>query len=171
MIKGRHISHVAVQQAAGLPGRAHMNTNMKGITMTKENAAADFNAGADAIKAGFDKAIAGYDNVVAYSKDTAEALIKSATVAGKGAETLNSEIYAYAKQSLDDSLAAGKAFLAAKSVHEAIEVQTGFAKSAFENYVAELTKFNKLFTATAKDSFAPLEGRAQAWVELVQTSA
>jgi phasin family protein len=157
-----------------------MNIDMKGMNMTKENTAADFNtnaaeinfnAGADAIKAGFDKAVAGYDDVVSYSKDTAEALIKSATVAGKGAETLNNEIYAYAKQSLDDSLAAGKAVLAAKSVHEAIEIQTGFAKTAFENYVAELTKFSKLFTATTKDSFAPLEGRAQAWVDLVQTRA
>lgn len=156
-----------------------MNANMKGNTMTKANTAADFdtaaaetnfNAGANAIKAGFDKAVAGYDNVVSYNKDTAEALLKSATVAGKGAETLNNEIYAYTKQSLEDSLAAGRALLSAKSVHEAIEVQTGFAKSAFENYVAELTKVNKLVTAAAKDSFAPLEGRAQAWVDLVQGS-
>lgn len=138
----------------------------------KEFATAEvnFNAGADALKAGFDKAVAGYDNVVGYSKDTAEALIKSATIAGKGAETLHNEIYAYTKQSMESSIAAGKAILGAKSVHEAIEVQTDFAKSAFENYVAELTKFNQLFTATAKDSFAPLQGRAQAWVDVVQTS-
>ena len=100
-----------------------------------------------------------------------EALIKSATVASKGAETLHGEIYAYAKQSMDESIAAGKAILGAKSVHEAIEVQTGFAKSAFENYVAELTKFNQLFTAAAKDSLAPLQSRAQAWVDVVQTNA
>src|SRR5579872_3173430 len=131
----------------------------------------NFNAGADALKAGFDKAIAGYDSVVGYGKDTAEALIKSATVAGKGAETLHNEIYAYTKQSMEESIAAGKAILGAKSVHEAIEVQTGFAKTAFENYVAELTKFNQLFAATAKDSFAPLQGRAQAWVAAVQTNA
>ncbi len=118
----------------------------------------NFNAGADALKAGFDKAIVGYDNVVGYGKDTAEALIKSATIAGKGAETLHNEIYAYTKLSMENSIAAGKAILGAKSVHEAIEVQTGFAKSAFENYVAELTKFNQLFTATAKDSFAPFAG-------------
>lgn len=156
-----------------------MNANMKGITMTKANTATDFdnataetnfNAGADAIKAGFDKAVAGYDNVVSYNKDTAEALLKSATLAGKGAESLNNEIYSYAKQSLEESLAAGRALLSAKSVHEAIEVQTGFAKTAFENYVTELTKVNKLITATAKDTFAPLEGRAQAWVHLVQTA-
>jgi phasin family protein len=131
----------------------------------------NFNAGADAIKAGFDKAIAGYDSVVGYSKDNAEALIKSATLAGKGAETLHNEIYAYTKQSMEESIAAGKAILGAKSVHEAIEVQTGFAKTAFEAYVAELTKFNQLFTATAKDSFAPLQNRAQAWAEVVQANA
>jgi phasin family protein len=147
--------------------------------MTKAKTAAEkdfataeinFNAGADALKAGFDKAIASYDSVVGYGKDTAEALIKSATVAGKGAETLHNEIYAYTKQSMEESIAAGKAILGAKSVHEAIELQTGFAKTAFENYVAELTKFNQLFTATAKDSFAPLQGRAQAWVATVQTN-
>jgi len=147
--------------------------------MTKAQTAAEngfttaeinFNTGADAIKAGFDKAIAGYDSVVGYSKDNAEALIKSATVAGKGAETLHNEIYSYAKQSMEESIAAGKAILGAKSVHEAIEVQTGFAKTAFEAYVAELTKFNQLFTATAKDSFAPLQNRAQAWAEVVQAN-
>src|ERR1700744_6774128 len=148
--------------------------------MTKAKTAAEkdfataeinFNAGADALKAGFDKAIAGYDSVVGYNKDTAEAVIKSATVAGKGAETLHNEIYAYAKQSMENSIAAGKAILGSKSVHAAMEVQTNFAKSAFENYVAELTKFNQLFSATAKDSFAPLQGRAQAWVDVVQTNA
>ena len=139
----------------------------------KEFATAEinFNAGADAVKAGFDKVIAGYDTAVGYSKDTAEALIKSATIAGKGAETLHNEIYAYTKTSMENSIAAGKAILGAKSVHEAIEAQTDYAKSAFENYVAELSRFNQLFTATAKDSFAPLQGRAQAWVEAVQTSA
>jgi len=147
--------------------------------MTKAKTAAEnefataeinFNAGADALKAGFDRAVASYDNIVGYNKDTAEALIKSATVAGKAAETLHNEIYSYAKQSLEESIAAGKALLGAKSVHEAIELQTGFAKSAFENYVAELSRFNQLVTGTAKDSFAPLQGRAQAWVNEVQAN-
>ncbi len=71
---------------------------------------------------------------------------------------------------MEHSIAAGKAILGAKSVHEAIEAQTDFAKSAFENYVAELSKFNQLVTAAAKESFAPLQGRAQAWAEAVQTN-
>ena len=127
-----------------------------------------FENGAEALKAGFEKAVKSYDTVLGYGKDTAEAYMKSATVAGKGIETINSEIYSYSKESIEESIAASKAMLGSKSVHEAFELQTDFAKSAFEAYVGELTKFGELVTATTKDTFAPLQGRVQAWVEVVQ---
>ena len=79
-----------------------------------------------------------------------------ATVAGKGVETLNSEIYAYSKQSLEDSITATKAVMGSKSLHEAFEYQSDYAKSAFESYIGELTKFGELFAATSKESFASL---------------
>ena len=60
--------------------------------------------------------------------------------------------------------------MGAKSVHEAFEFQTDFAKSAFETYVGELSKFGELVSATTKDTFAPLQGRMQAWLEVVQTT-
>jgi phasin family protein len=126
--------------------------------------------GAEAIKAGFDKAIKNYDLVLGYGKDTAEAVMKSATAAGKGVETLTNEAYAYSRQSLEDSITATKAVMSSKSLHEAFEYQSDYAKSAFESYVGELTRFGELFTATAKDSFAPLQGRVEAWLDVVQTS-
>ena len=126
--------------------------------------------GAEAFKAGFDKAIKNYDVVLGYGKDTAEAVMKSATVAGKGVETLNTELYAYSKQSLEDSITATKAIMGSKSLHEAFEYQSDFAKSAFESYIGEMTKFGELFTATTKDSFAPLQGRVEAWLDVVQTT-
>jgi phasin family protein len=147
--------------------------------MTKAKTAADkaaatadfaFANGAEALKAGFDKAAKNYDAVLGYGKDTAEAVIKSATVAGKGVETISSEAYAYSKQSLEDSITATKAVMSSKSLHEAFEYQSDYAKSAFESYVGELTKFGELFTATAKDSFAPLQGRVEAWLDVVQTT-
>ena len=126
--------------------------------------------GAEAVKNGFEKAVKNYDQFLGYGKETAEAVAKSATVAGKGVETLNNEIYAYSKQSIEDTIAASKAIMGAKSVHEAFEFQTDFAKSAFETYVGELSKFGELMTATTKDTFAPLQGRVQAWLEVVQTT-
>ncbi len=126
--------------------------------------------GAEALKTGFEKAVKSYDHLLGYGKDTVEAYAKAANVAGKGAETIHNEIYSYSKQSIEDSIAAAKALMGTKSIHEAFELQTDFAKTAFESYVEELTKFNDLVTATAKDSFAPVQGRYQAWVEAVSSA-
>ncbi len=126
--------------------------------------------GAAALKTGLEKALKGYDAVLGYSKDSAEAAMKSATVAGKGLESINNEIYSYSKQSIEDSVAATKAVMGSKSVHEAFEFQTDFAKSAFEAYVAEMSKISELATSVTKDTFAPFKGRVQAWLDVVQTA-
>ena len=138
----------------------------------KTSAAAEttFLNGAEALKAGFEKAAKSYDTVLTYGKDTAEACMKSATVAGKGIESINSELYSYSKDAIEESIAAGKAIMGSKSIQEAFELQTDYAKSAFEAYVGELTKVSELFTATTKSTFAPLQGRVQAWVEVVQSA-
>lgn len=123
--------------------------------------------GAAALKTGLEKALKGYDAFVGYNKDTAEAVMKSATTAGKGIESINSEIYSYSKQSIEDGVAATKAVLGSKSVHEAFEFQTDYAKSAFEAYVAELSKISELATAATKETYAPFKGRVQAWLDTV----
>ena len=126
--------------------------------------------GAETFKAGFEKAVKNYDQFVGFGKDTVEAYAKAANVAGKGVETLHNEIYGYSKQSIEGSIAATKALMGAKSVHEAFELQSDYAKTAFDAYVGEMTKITELFTATAKEAFEPLQGRYQAWVDVVQNS-
>lgn len=126
-------------------------------------------SGASALKSGLEKTLKGYDAFVSYGKDTAEAVTKSAATAGKSIEGINSEIYAYSKQSIEDAVAATKAVLGSKSVHEALEFQTDYAKSAFESYIGELTKISELATAATKDTFAPFQGRMQAWLDTVQS--
>ena len=138
--------------------------------MSDANSSEAIKSGADALKAGFEKAVQNYDAALGFGKENVEAVLKSATVAGKGAETIHNEFYAYSKQSIEDGIAASKAILGSKSVHEAFELQSDFAKAAFESYVGQLTKFGELFTATTKDSFAPIQTRVQAWVDAVQTS-
>ena len=126
--------------------------------------------GAEATKMGFDKAVKGYDQFLGFGKETVEAYAKAANVAAKGAETLHNEIFAWSKQSMEDAIAHTKALTSTKSVHEAFELQSDFAKTQFDAYVAQMTKFGEIFTATAKDSLAPIQGRVQAWVYAVQTA-
>ena len=125
--------------------------------------------GAEALKTGFDKAVKNYDQFLGYGKETVEAYVKSANAAGKGVETLHSEIYAFSKQSIEESLAATKAVLGSKSVHEAFELQTDFAKTAFDAYVGQMTRLGEIFTSTTKETIQPLQSRVQAWVDVVQS--
>ena len=135
-----------------------------------ENTVTAMKSGTEAFKAGFEKAVKNYDQIVGYGKETVGAYVKSANVAGKGAETLHNEFYSYSKQSIEDSIAAAKALLGTKSPNELFELQSDFAKTAFEAYVGEMTKLSEIFVSTAKEAFEPLQGRVQAWVDVVQSS-
>jgi len=140
------------------------------INGATETFGAAFKNGSETLKANFEKAVKNYDQFLGFQKDTVEAYAKAASVAGKGAETLHNEIYAFSKQSIEDTIAHGKAVMAAKSAHEAFELNTGFAKAAFESYVGELTKLGELFVATSKQTYEPIQGRVQAWVDVVQSA-
>lgn len=135
-----------------------------------ENMETAMKNGADALKTGFEKAAKNYDQFLGYGKETIEAYMKAANVAGKGAETLHNEIYAFSKQSIEETVAATKALMATRSVHEAFELQSDYAKTTFDAYVSQMTKLGEIVAATTKDSFAPIQGRVQAWMDVVQNA-
>ena len=47
--------------------------------------------GSEAFRTGFEKAVKGYDEFWGYGRETVEAYVKAANVAGKGVETLQNE--------------------------------------------------------------------------------
>jgi phasin family protein len=53
-------------------------------------------------------------------------------------------------------------------VQDVIELQTAFAKSAFETYLAEVGKMSETVSASVKESVAPLNERVTALVERLQ---
>lgn len=140
----------------------------KTTTSSAETIDTALHTGAEAMKDGFEKAAKGYDQFMSFGKDNAEAVVKSANMAGKGMETFNSELFAYTRKSIEGSMAAAKAIMGAKSVDEAIQLQSEFSKSAFETYVDELAKFGDMALAVAKGAAEPLQARASAFVELVR---
>lgn len=125
--------------------------------------------GTESLKEGFEKFTEGYEQIVAFNKETAEAVIESAAKAGKGVETINSEVFSYSRQSLENGIAATKAILATKTLQDALEYQSQFTKSAFETYVAEVTKVREMALDSAKTAAEPLQARANALAELAQT--
>jgi phasin family protein len=127
------------------------------------------NAGTGAMKDGFERAVKGYDQLAGFSKENMDAWMKSANATAKGIEAINTEALTWSRQSMEEGIAAAREAMTAKSVQEWVELQSGFTKTAFDNYMGQMTRFSELFTATARDALEPINGRFNAFVEMVQT--
>ena len=127
-------------------------------------------AGAKAFKDGVEKSLAGLNEMNAQSKQNLEALVASATATAKGAETLGAQAMAYSKTAVEKHVEAAKALSSARSVQEVIELQSTYAKSALETYMAEMNRASEVFSATVKGAFRPLNERATAMVETMQAA-
>ena len=127
-------------------------------------------AGNQAFKDGVEKSLAALNEVNAYSKQNLEAVVASVTAAAKGAEALGAQAMAYSKKAVEDQVAAAKSLAGAKSVQEVVELQTSFAKTSLEAYLAEMTKMGETVAASVKDSMKPLNERVTATVEKLQAA-
>ncbi|MBA3810438.1 MAG: TIGR01841 family phasin [Caulobacteraceae bacterium] len=127
-------------------------------------------AGNKAFKDSVEKSMGALAEINAHSKKNLEAMVASVTAATKGAETLGARAIAYSKKSVEDHVAAAKTLAGAKSVQEVVELQTAFAKSAFETYVAEMNRMTETVAASVKESMSPINERVTAMVERVQAA-
>lgn len=123
-----------------------------------------------AFKDAVEKSLAAITDANGASKKNLEALIASVTAATKGAEALGAQAMAYSKKSVEDQVLAAKSLAGAKSIQEVVELQTSFAKSALETYMAEVGKMSETVAASVKDSMKPINERVSALVERVQTA-
>jgi phasin family protein len=126
-------------------------------------------AGNAAFKDQVEKSLAGLNEMNTHSKKNLEAVVASVTAATKGAESLGALAMAYSKRAMEDQVAAAKALAGAKSVQEAVELQTSWAKTALELYMSEMGKMGETVAATVKDSMKPLNERVTATVEKIQS--
>ena len=79
----------------------------------------------------------------------------------KNWQTLATEMTDYSKRSFEDGVATFQKLATAKSVPEAMEIQTTYAKSAYENYMRQMTKIGAMYQNLAKDAFKPFERAVQ----------
>jgi len=127
-------------------------------------------AGNQAFKDAVEKSLAGLNEANAHSKKNLEAVIASVTAATKGAESLGAHAMTFSKTAVEKQVAAAKSLSTAKSVQEVVELQTSFAKSAMEAYMAEVSKMSEIVSASLKDSMKPLNERVTAAVERLQAA-
>jgi phasin family protein len=124
--------------------------------------------GAQSFKDSVDKSLTAFSDLNAQSKRNLEAMVASVTAATKGAESLSAQALAFAKKSSEENMAAVRSLTSAKSLQEAVELQSAFAKTAFDSYLSEVNRWSDTMSATFRESLRPLNERVSAAVEAFQ---
>ena len=79
----------------------------------------------------------------------------------KGWQAIAAEMSDYTKRSFEEGTATFEKLLSAKSVEQAIEIQSGFAKRAYDGYMHQLSKIGGMYAELAKEAYKPVEKALQ----------
>ncbi len=101
--------------------------------------------------------IKSFEDFQSLSKDGYEAFVASGTALTKGFQAIAQEATDFSRKSFEKGTEVVEKATATKSFEKALEVQQGYAKEAYEAFVAEAAKLNELYLATAKEAYKPFE--------------
>ncbi len=97
-----------------------------------------------------------FEDFQKFSKDQLEAFTTVSTTWSKGLQDIATESTDYSKKTFAASTAMFEKLLGARSVETAVQIQTEFAKQAYEGFVAQATKVSELYTRVASDALKPV---------------
>ena len=101
--------------------------------------------------------IKNFEDVQKMNKDNMDATMKSFGALSKATQAIAAELTDYSKKSFEDGTKVMEKLLGAKSLDKAIEIQTDYAKTAYEGFVAQATKIGELYADLAKEAYKPFE--------------
>ena len=93
------------------------------------------------------------DEMQRLGKDHLEATVKSLGILSKSSQAIAVEMAEFSKKSFEEATKALEKMTGAKTVEQAIEIQTDFAKTAFESFVAQLNNIGKLYADIGKETY------------------
>ena len=98
------------------------------------------------------------EDLQAVGKENVDATLKSFGALSKSGQAIAVELADYSKKAFQDGSTALEKLFGVKSLDKAIEVQSEYAKTAYEGFVAEASKLGELYTDLAKETYKPFEG-------------
>jgi phasin family protein len=105
------------------------------------------------------------EDLVAFGQANLEAFVKSGQIWSAGVQELTKQFATSAKASFEESVSTFKAISTAKSVKEALDLQSTFAKAALEKAMAESNKLTDASIKLTEQTLAPITARVTVAVE------
>ncbi len=107
--------------------------------------------------------VATFESVQQLGKEQFEAVSAATAAVTKSWQSLAAETTDYSKRSFEKSRVLAEKLIGVKKIDEAFQLQNEFAKSAYEDFVAEVSKIGEIYSNLAKEIFKPVEVAAKAY--------
>lgn len=106
-----------------------------------------------------------YEDAAKFNKENLDAFVVASTTYAKGVESVSKSWAAFAQETFEASANVAKAILGAKTLKEAVDLQTDFAKTTFDKLVAEGTKVSEASIKVTNEALEPINARVNVAVE------
>ena len=90
-------------------------------------------------------------------KDGFDAAVSSFGEVNKGLQVIVAEVTEYTKRAFADGTHAFEQLLGAKSFEQVIEIQSQYAKKAYDTYIAEFSKLSQMYAGLTRNASKPVE--------------
>jgi len=141
------------------------------VTETVHAATAPMEQAQAKLKEGYDRAVKTAEQIAEFNKGNVEALVTSSKILATGLQDISKHVASTAKANLDETVSTFRALSGVKSLKEAIDIQTSFARTSFEKAIADSGKLTETSLKLAEQAYAPLTARLNVAVETFTTRA
>ena len=122
----------------------------------------------EAFKEGFEKISASFEQFAELNKESLETCVEASKKVAGNVEQLTSEHAEFAKSSFEEGFKAAQSIAACKSPQEALDLNTQYFKSAFDNNMAQFNKMSEAIASNSKEVFEPMSDSYNKFIETVQ---
>ncbi len=117
------------------------------------------------VKQEMEKAMRTAEDFVAFGQGNLEAMMKAGQIWAAGVQEIGKQVAATAQGSVEETMATVKALATVKSLKDAIDLQTGFARTTIEKTMAESGKLTDASIKLTEQTLAPITARVSLAVE------
>lgn len=90
-------------------------------------------------------------------KEGFDAVVRAYGEANKGLQAIAAEVTDYSKTAFEDATRAFQQLISAKSAEQAFEIQSQYAKRAFDAYFTQMSKLGEMWVDLARETHKPVE--------------
>ena len=98
-----------------------------------------------------------FDDLQKMSREQMEQMSATAASVARGFQAIATETTDYSKRSMENTSAYFEKIFGVRSLDTAIQLQSEFAKTQFEGFLAQTNKIGEIYKDIAKEAFKPVE--------------